>query len=57
MLLGQLRYDQSELTNGGASLGILFRNRELNLLLPGSGCPLQAGTGYGRPGRVDADVR
>ncbi len=26
---------------------ILFRNRELKLLLLGSGCPLQAGTGHG----------
>jgi hypothetical protein len=31
---------------------ILFRNGELNLLWPGSGCPLQAGTGHGRPGRA-----
>jgi hypothetical protein len=31
---------------------ILFRNGELTLLLPGSGCPLQAGTGHGRPGRT-----
>jgi hypothetical protein len=30
---------------------ILFRNGELNLLLPGSGYPLQAGTGYA----VEAD--
>ena len=33
-------------------LWILFRNGELNLLWPDSGCPLQAGTGHGRPGRV-----
>jgi hypothetical protein len=31
---------------------ILFRNGDLNLLLPGSGCPLQAGTGHGLPGRA-----
>jgi hypothetical protein len=31
---------------------ILFPNGELNLLSPGSGCPLQAGTGHGRPGRA-----
>jgi hypothetical protein len=31
---------------------ILFRNGELNLLLPGSGCPLQTGTGHGRSGRT-----
>ena len=30
----------------------LFPNAELNLLSPGSGCPLQAGTGHGRPGRA-----
>jgi hypothetical protein len=30
----------------------MFRNGELNLLLPGSGCPLQAGTGHGRSGRA-----
>ena len=29
----------------------LFPNAELNLLSPGSGCPLQAGTGHVRPGR------
>jgi len=27
-------------------------NAELKLLSPGSGCPLQAGTGHGRPGRA-----
>jgi hypothetical protein len=40
---------------GGRALAegkILFRNGELNLLLPGSGCPLQAGTGHGRPGQA-----
>ncbi len=31
---------------------ILFRIGELNLLLPDSGCPLQAGTGHGRPSRT-----
>ena len=30
----------------------LFPYAELNLLSPGSGCPLQAGTGHGRPGRA-----
>ncbi len=30
----------------------LFPNAELNLLSPDSGCPLQSGTGHGRPGRV-----
>ena len=30
----------------------LFPNAELNLLSPGSGSPLQAGTGHGRPGRA-----
>ncbi len=30
----------------------LFPNAELNLLSQGSGCPLQAGTGHGRPGRA-----
>ncbi len=30
----------------------LFPNAELNLLSPGSGCPLQAGTGHGQPGRA-----
>jgi hypothetical protein len=29
-----------------------FRNGELNLLSPGSGCPLQVGAGHGRPGRA-----
>ena len=28
----------------------LFPNADLNLLSLGSGCPLQAGTGHGRPG-------
>ena len=33
-------------------------NGELNPLRPHGGCPLQAGTGHGRPGlRADADVR
>jgi hypothetical protein len=31
---------------------ILFLNGELNFLLPGSGCQLQAGTGHGRSGRA-----
>jgi hypothetical protein len=31
---------------------ILFCNGELNLLLPGSGCSLQAGTGHGLPGQT-----
>ena len=30
----------------------LFPNAELNLLSQGSGCPLQAGTGHGLPGRA-----
>ncbi len=30
----------------------LFPNVELNLLSQGSGCPLQAGTGHGLPGRA-----
>ncbi len=30
----------------------LFPNAELNLLSPGSGCPLQTGTGHGWPGRA-----
>jgi hypothetical protein len=30
---------------------ILFRNGEMSLFLVGRGCPLQAGTGHGRPGR------
>ncbi len=34
------------------TLKTLFPNAELNLLSPGSGCPLQAGTGHGRPGRA-----
>jgi diacylglycerol kinase family enzyme len=34
------------------SAAILFRNWELNLLSPGSGCPLQVGAGHGRPGRA-----
>ena len=36
----------------------LFPNAELNLLSPGSGCKLQAGTGHGRQDglRADADV-
>ena len=33
-------------------LRCLFPNAELNLLSPGSGCPLQAGTGHGLPGRA-----
>ena len=37
---------------GSRSLKTLFPNAELNLLSPGSGCPLQAGTGHGRPGRA-----
>jgi hypothetical protein len=31
---------------------ILFSNGKLNLLLQGSGCPLQAGTGHGQSGRA-----
>ena len=42
--------DQITLT--GDSACILFPNAELNLLSQGSGCPLQAGTGHGRPGRA-----
>jgi hypothetical protein len=41
-------------------LFVLFHNGELNLLLPGSGCPLQTGTGQGRsrraPGRCGCVV-
>jgi hypothetical protein len=38
------------LESGGKK--ILFRNGELSLLSPGSGCPLQVGAGHGRPGRA-----
>jgi hypothetical protein len=38
--------------HGVANSRTLFPNAELNLLSPGSGCPLQAGTGHGRPGRA-----
>jgi hypothetical protein len=37
-----------------AQYEILFCNKELNLLLPGSGCPLQVGTGHGQSGRAPA---
>jgi hypothetical protein len=39
-------------TKGQTKGKTLFPNAELNLLSPGSGCPLQAGTGHGLPGRA-----
>jgi hypothetical protein len=41
--------------NHAQSVKNLFPNGELNLLSPGSGCPLQAGTGHGRPGRAPGE--
>ena len=53
MLTGRMRSATTRhATCTGLGLKTLFPNAELNLLSPGSGCTLQAGTGHGRPGRA-----